>query len=51
MIAVDTKLLVYARRAENLFHAAAAQLARTMKHRADRDFSRYPALRVRNPLI
>jgi uncharacterized protein len=56
MIAVDTNLLVYAHREDSQWHDAARR--RDLPHHgvrelwtSDRDFSRFPALTVVNPLV
>ena len=62
MIAVDTNILVYAHPEESERHAgsrvhdarvAALCLSHSVRElwTADRDFSLFPALRVRNPLV
>ncbi len=56
MIAVDTNILVYAHRPEMPFHdarIAAICLYHGVRElwSADRDFSRFAAIRVRNPLL
>ena len=49
-IAVDTNLLVYAHREDMPFHAKAADCLRELWS-ADRDFGRFAALKVVNPLV
>ena len=56
MIAVDTNLLVYAHREDSQWHdARVAAICRDHGVRelwtSDRDFSRFPALTVVNPLV
>lgn len=65
MIAVDTNLLVHAHQREASLHAKAKEVLRHDARIAaccllggvgelwtvDRDFSRFPALKTRNPLI
>ena len=50
MFAVDTNLLVYAHREDMPFHAKAADCLRELWS-ADRDFGRFAALKVVNPLV
>jgi predicted nucleic acid-binding protein len=49
MIGVDTNILVYAHRCDAQFHDAAATCLREL-WTLDRDFGRFPGLRVSNPL-
>jgi predicted nucleic acid-binding protein len=53
VIAVDTNLSVYAHRLHHDARIAAVCLAHgvTELWSADRDYLRFPALRVRNPLV
>ena len=46
MIAVDTNLLIFAHRGDAPFHHSVREL-----WTADRDFSAFPQLKVRNPLV
>jgi predicted nucleic acid-binding protein len=48
VIALDTNILVYARREETKPHRAARTLLAELAE-GDRDFARFPAIRTRNP--
>ncbi len=58
MIAVDTNLVVYAHREDSKSQVHDARVVALCAHHgvtefwtADRDFSRFPGLSVRNPLV